>query len=82
MLRKEYFVDFSCQYDLRFYPFDAQTCFMTFQVEEFNTSIVLRKDGESGVTFLGMNYINIPVMFGKNMKLLFHISFSRYKTAY
>ena len=53
MLKKEYFVDFYCKYDLRSYPFDFQICHMIFQLEEFNSTIVLEKEGETGIEFLG-----------------------------
>ncbi len=48
---REYFMDFSCSLDLRYYPFDTQVCFMKLMARE-GSGFVLTKEG-AGILFRG-----------------------------
>ncbi len=53
MMTREYYQDYSCQFDLHSYPFDTQMCKMEFQVQSKTENYVkLQKDGK-GIEFLG-----------------------------
>ena len=52
--RREYFQDFKCNFDLSYYPFDVQTCFMNFTlIGTMDTQVILRKDKILNLTYLG-----------------------------
>ena len=51
-LRREYYKDYACEFDLLYYPFDTQMCVMVFEVKgKTDDYIQLKKDGY-GVEFL------------------------------
>ena len=33
LLKREYYQEYSCEFDLRYYPFDTQMCEMIFQIQ-------------------------------------------------
>ncbi|XP_071549993.1 uncharacterized protein [Panulirus ornatus] len=50
-------LEFRCHFELRMYPFDTQTCSLTFSVQDLtHTQGVLLKDGE-GVVFAGQRQL-------------------------
>jgi len=54
VLKREYFHEFRCNFDLSNYPFDVQTCFMNFTVLGTDTrQIILRQDSLKNVSYLG-----------------------------
>ena len=53
LLTREYYNEYSCDFDLRFYPFDTQMCTMIFEVQgKTDDYVKLEKDG-AGIEFLG-----------------------------
>jgi len=70
IMSREYFIDWTCDYDLVYYPFDTQVCKMMFDLNGITMDYVkLEKDFE-GVTYTGqkvlMEYV-IGDMYLKNM---------------
>ena len=53
LLTREYFLEYSCNFELHYYPFDTQMCSMQFAVQGKTENYVkLEKDGV-GIEFLG-----------------------------
>ena len=72
IIKREYFQDFKCNFDLSKYPFDVQTCFMNFTLlGTTDIQVILREDSTQNLTYyLGekilveyevnkMTYINV-----------------------
>lgn len=53
-LSREYYQEYSCEFDLLYYPFDTQMCFMTIEVQgKTDNYIKLTKEkGSKGIEFL------------------------------
>ena len=52
-LTREYYQDYACRFNLIYYPFDTQLCFMTFEVQgKTDNYIKLSKDPKPGIEFL------------------------------
>ena len=53
-LSREYYQEYACEFDLIYYPFDTQLCFMVFEVQgKTDNYIILSKDGPgAGIEFL------------------------------
>ena len=55
-LTREYYQEYACRFDLIYYPFDTQLCFMTFEVQgKTDNYIKLAKDPTArgpGIEFL------------------------------
>ena len=57
LLRREYYQDFSCEFDLRYYPFDTQACYMIFEIQgKTDNYVKLVKDGE------GIELLSSPML--------------------
>eukprot|EP00094_Tigriopus_californicus_P006421 TCALIF_06184-PA protein Name:"Similar to GLRB Glycine receptor subunit beta (Homo sapiens)" AED:0.20 eAED:0.20 QI:0/1/0.66/1/1/1/6/0/430 len=53
LMTREYYLNYGCDFDLRYYPFDTQMCQMIFEVQGKTDDYVrLVKDGK-GIEFLG-----------------------------
>ncbi|XP_042220595.1 uncharacterized protein LOC121865318 [Homarus americanus] len=53
MLYQVYTVDFTCQFQLRLYPFDSQVCSVAFSLIGVSPSFVILDKEEDGVIFTG-----------------------------
>ena len=54
IIKREYFQDFKCNFDLSNYPFDVQTCFMNFTLlGTSDVQVILREDSTQNLTYLG-----------------------------
>jgi hypothetical protein len=52
-MSREYYQDYGCSFNLRYYPFDTQMCQMIFEMQGKTDNYVrFVKDGE-GIEFLG-----------------------------
>ena len=57
ILKREFYQDFKCDFDLLWYPFDRQTCFMNFTViGQSARSLILRPDN-TDVKYFGKEYL-------------------------
>ncbi|TRY72284.1 hypothetical protein TCAL_08599 [Tigriopus californicus] len=57
ILKREFYQDFKCDFDLSWYPFDRQKCFMNFTVQGATTrNLILRADNKN-VNYLGLEYL-------------------------
>merc|ERR1712061_335427 len=54
--KREYFIDWTCDYNLLFYPFDTQVCKMTFEVSG-GTKDYLRLEPDVDGDFKGVDYL-------------------------
>ena len=69
-LRREYYKDYACEFDLRFYPFDTQMCVMIFEVKgKTDDYVQLKKDGY-GVEFLCNTFNKLHSFFIQNHSLI------------
>ena len=58
IIKREYFQDFKCNFDLSNYPFDVQTCFMNFTLlGTTDITVILREDSTQNLTYLGENIL-------------------------
>ena len=57
ILKREFYHEFTCDFDLTWYPFDRQVCFMNFTVQgETSKALILRPD-TGNVTYMGERYL-------------------------
>jgi len=54
--KREYFIDWTCDYNLLFYPFDTQVCKMTFEIAG-GTKDYLRLERDVDGDFQGVEYL-------------------------
>ncbi|XP_040564481.2 uncharacterized protein [Lepeophtheirus salmonis] len=52
-LVREYYQDYSCDFDLTFYPFDTQLCKMEFTVQGWTSNYVVLEINGTGVSYRG-----------------------------
>lgn len=68
-MTREYFIDWACDYDLVYYPFDTQVCKMVFDMsggtKDYLTLVV-----DEGVEYLGKEYLLEYKVGGMLMKVL------------
>ncbi|CAB4061993.1 unnamed protein product [Lepeophtheirus salmonis] len=50
---REYYQDYSCDFDLTFYPFDTQLCKMEFTVQGWTSNYVVLEINGTGVSYRG-----------------------------
>ncbi|XP_059081996.1 gamma-aminobutyric acid receptor subunit beta-2-like [Tigriopus californicus] len=53
IMTREYYQDYSCQFDLRYYPFDSQVCKLLFDVQGLPDQYTILKPDHNGVEFIG-----------------------------
>ena len=57
MVKREFYQEFTCDFDLTWYPFDRQVCYMNFTVQgQTGRSIILRQDKDR-VNYYGKTYL-------------------------
>ncbi len=57
IMKREFYQEFFCFFDLTWYPFDRQVCFMNFTVQgQTSKSLILRAD-DGKVNYLGEEYL-------------------------
>ena len=54
--KREYFIDWTCDYNLLFYPFDTQVCKMTFEIQG-GTKDYLQLEADAYDNFTGVDYL-------------------------
>ena len=54
--KREYFIDWTCDYNLLFYPFDTQVCKMTFEIQG-GTKDYLQLEVDAYDNFTGVDYL-------------------------
>jgi len=52
-MRREYFIDWTCDYDLLYYPFDTQVCKMLFELSGATIDYIVTEVDTEGVEYLG-----------------------------
>jgi ABC-type multidrug transport system fused ATPase/permease subunit len=58
ILKREFYQEFTCDFDLSWYPFDRQVCFMNFTVQgETSKGLILRPDLGNEISYLGETYL-------------------------
>ena len=57
ILKKEYYQEFTCYFDLTWYPFDHQRCFMNFTIQDQNAKNLILKADSKSVNYLGIEYL-------------------------
>lgn len=57
VLSREFYQEFTCDFDLSWYPFDRQICYMNFTVQgQTARSLILRSD-KNVVKYFGKEYL-------------------------
>ena len=57
ILKREFYHDFKCDFDLLWYPFDRQTCYMNFTVQgQTARSLILRRD-QKFIPYYGQKFL-------------------------
>ena len=54
IMRKEYFIMFECEFELRSYPFDTQQCQMIFRLRGVTQRYMYFSEDYQGITFKGL----------------------------
>ena len=57
IMKREYFIDWTCDYDLIYYPFDTQVCKMLFDMTGGTKDYLNMAVDEDGVEYLGEEYL-------------------------
>ena len=73
---REYYQDYGCHFDLRFYPFDTQMCQMIFEIQGKTDNYVrFVRDGD-GIEFRSKNVVRV---FKRKQPLILDFLLSRHK---
>jgi len=57
IMKREYFIDWACDYDLIYFPFDTQVCKMVFDMTGGTKEYLRMAVDENGVEYLGEEYL-------------------------
>ena len=57
IMKREYFIDWTCDYDLVYYPFDTQVCKMLFDMTGGTKDYLEMAVDENGIEYLGEEYL-------------------------
>ncbi len=57
LLLREFYQEFTCHFDLLWYPFDKQTCYMNFTIQGQTTKRLILRSDTDVVNYFGPEFL-------------------------